>query len=264
MNKILVPVDFSEASSNALSYALHLLGAAPLEVTVLHVYHLMSTATLMKNIDGLLIKEANERMDELLAKVQPEHANVVFKRKIVKAQAVSAIVSLGDSDQYDLIVMGTKGASGFKEVFMGSVAGGVIANTSAPVVVVPADHAFRPLEKILLAVSDHPFSDVKTIEPLRKIASLHQSELKVLHIADQKSPQVEEALTALEDLNPSFAYVSGTGHISKDLNEYLNKDFSDLLCLIRRKKSFFNRLLNESVTLKQTFNSSVPLLVLHD
>jgi len=264
MIKILIPVDFSDTSTNALSYALQLFGSSPLEVTVLHLYGVESTALIMKNLDNVLVKDARQRMDKLLENVKKEHANVVFKSKIIKNYAVSTIVSLGDSGYYDFIVMGTKGASGLKEVFMGSVAGGVISKTSAPVLVVPANHTFRPLKKIVFAVSDSPFTNAKVIEPLRKIAMMHRSKIKVLHIPDKKTPQIDKALTAIEDLNPSIDYAFGTGDINKDLNEYLMKDFSGLVCLIRSKKGFLDRLLNESVTLKQTFNSPVPLLVLHD
>jgi|SRR6056297_1788107 len=265
MNKILVPVDFSDASSNALSYALQLFGTSDLEITVLHMYGVKSSgALLMKNIDGVLEKDAKEKMNELLNGMQKEYPDVVFKAKLTKSDAIPTIVAMGDRGDHDYIVMGTKGASGLKEVFMGSVAGGVVSKTTAPVIVVPQGHPFRPLEKIVFAVSDHPFSDAKVVEPLRKIAKLHQSNIKVLHIADKKTPQIEKALGAIEDLKPSVDYAFGTGNIDKDLNEYLMRDFSGLLCLVRTKKGFMDRLLNESVTLKQTFHSPVPLLILHD
>ena len=264
MNKILVPVDFSDASSDALAYAIRLFGASSLEITVLHIYGARSTALLMKNIDDVLEKDAKRRMDELLENVQKEYPDVVFIPKVTKSYAVSAIAALGDTGRYDFIVMGTKGASGLKEVFMGSVAGGVVSKTTAPVIVVPSGHSFRPLEQIVFAVSDDPFSDAKVIAPLRKLATMHKSKIKVLHIADKKTPQIEKALTAIEDLNPSVDYAFGTGDVNKDLNNYLLTDFSGMVCLIRAKKGFMDRLLNESVTLKQTFNSPVPLLILHD
>jgi len=264
MNTILVPVDFSDTSTNALSYAIKLFGSSPLEVTVLTIYGVESSALLMRNIDGVLEKDAKKQMGKLLKNVRTEYPDVNFKSKIVKSNAVSAIVSLGDSGNYDFIVMGTKGASGLKEVFIGSVAGGVISKTSAPVIVVPANHTFRPLERILFAVGNNPFSDDKVIEPLRSIASMHKSKIKILHITDKKTPQIEKALAAIEDLNPEVEYTYGTGDTNEDLNNYLMKDSSALVCLIRSKKGFLDQLLNESVTLKQTFESPAPLLILHD
>jgi nucleotide-binding universal stress UspA family protein len=264
MKTILVPVDFSDTSTNALAFALQLFKSSPLEVTVLHIYGVESTALLMRNIDGVLEKDAKQNINELLNGVRNDYPNVHFKTKIVKSDAVSTIVSMGNSGKYDFIVMGTKGASGLKEVFIGSIAGGVIAKTTAPVIVIPADYSFRPLKKIVFAVSNNPLSDDKIIEPVRTLAKMHKSKLKILHIADKKTPQVEKVLKAIEELNPEVEYTFGTGDTNKDLNDYLLKNSSDLVCLIRSKKGFFDQLLNESVTLKQTFNSPVPLLILHD
>ncbi|UII76500.1 universal stress protein [Flagellimonas sp. HMM57] len=264
MNKILVPVDFSETSANALLYAIQLFGASSSEILVLHSYDTRSSAALlMKNIDGVLEKDAQNKMDELMQKVQHKHPDVTLKPKIIKKQTVSAIVALGNSGDFDFIVMGTKGASGLKEVFMGSVAGGVISRTSAPVIVVPDDYTYRPLDEIVFAIGNDPFSNT-TVAPLKHLVKAHQSKVKVLHVADKRSTDLDVPLGHIGDLNPSIDYAFGTGDTNKDLNDYLMKDFAGLLCMVRAKKGFMERLLDESVTLKQTFNSPVPLLILHE
>ncbi|GAA3611941.1 universal stress protein [Flavivirga amylovorans] len=264
MNKILVPIDFSDTSLNALFYAVELFKRASLEITILHVYGTKSTALLMKSIDGLLHEDAQSSMNQLIEKLQKQAPEVTFKTKLIKNYAVSAITSLGNSGIYDFIVMGTKGASGLKEVFIGSIAGGVISKTSIPVVVVPTFYFYRPLNEIVFAISDNTFSNAKVIEPLRKIASIHDSKLKVLHISEDQKPNIQEALDHIGDLNHSVTYAFGTGNTNRDLNDYLEKNDVGLLCLIRSKKGFFDWILNDSVTLKQTFNSTVPLLILHD
>lgn len=263
MNAILVPIDFSEISFNALHYAIQLFREKPLKITLLHVYGARSTALIMKNIDSVLEKDAKRRMDELLEEVRQTYGDLEIDYRIIKNHPVTAISAFGNSGKYDFVVMGTKGASGFKEVFLGSVAGGVVSKTNIPVIVVPEEHSFKPLKEIVFAVSNDPFSDDQVVEPLRMIATLHDSHIKVLHIADEETPRIEKALKAIEDLNPSVDYAFGSGKTSEDLNEYLMKDFSGMVCLIRGKKGFIDRLLSESVTLKQTFNSPVPLLILH-
>jgi nucleotide-binding universal stress UspA family protein len=264
MNKILVPVDFSDTSLNALSYAIELFGRTTVEITVLHTYGASSSAFHMKSMDRILEEDAQREMEVLVKKVRKEEPDIALKTKIVKGAAVSTITSLGNSGAYDFIVMGTKGASGLKEVFLGSVAGGVISKTSAPVVVVPANYAYRPLDEIVFAVSDSPLSDASIVEPLRQIAKMRSSKINVLHVAEEETPNIQQLLSHIEDLNPSITYAFGTGNINRRLNDYLMKDDAGLLCLIRGKKGFFSRMLGESVTLKQTFSSPVPLLILHD
>ena len=264
MIKILVPLDFSATSSNALRYAIQLFGKSSLEVTVLHAFSSNPTTMSMKNIDRVILKDSKQIMEKILEKFHKEFPKVIFKTKILAAHAVSSITSLGNSGNYDYIIMGTKGASGLKEVFLGSVAGGVISKTSAPVLVVPDAHEFHHLDEVIIALGDTLLSDKKVIEPLKRLANLQKSKVKVLHISEDKTDSIKQSLKTIEDLNPSIEYAFGTGDTNQDLHDYVVLNDSRLICLIRGHKGFFNRLFKESVTLKQTFESPVPLLILHD
>jgi len=264
MIKILVPLDFSDTSSNALYYAIQLFQGSSLEITLVHVFSTNPTIVALKNIDSFIEQDSKQMMDELIAKVKKEYPDVILKFKILKEHVVSAISSLGNSGNYDFIVMGTQGATGLKEVFLGSVAGGVISKTSAPVIVVPTGYSFRHLDEIVLALSDNAISDATEADPLRIIARMHKSKIKVLQIEDKKLHDIEKALTIIEDLKPSVDHIFGTLDVNTDLHDYMIKNDASLLCLIRGKKGFLDRLLKDSVTLKQTFESPVPLLILHD
>jgi nucleotide-binding universal stress UspA family protein len=264
MNKILVPVDFSDTSLNALLYAIKLFGKSNTEFTVLNTYGTASTAFHMNSMDGVLEDDAKRGMEAFIKKVKKEEPDIDMEIQIVKNSAVSAITSRGNSGKYDFIVMGTKGASGLKEVFMGSVAGGVISKTNAPVVVVPTNYIYRSLDEIVFAVSNEPLSDATTVEPLRKLVNMHSCTLNVLHVAKDEKPDLDEILDAIDDLNPSVTYGFGTGDVNERLNDSIKDEDAAMLCLIRAKKGLFSRIFNSSVTMKQTFNSSVPLLILHD
>lgn len=264
MIRILVPVDFSKASKNALLYAVELFKNSPLSLTVLHIYGAKSSAFIMKNVDDVFERSAHENMEEFLGGIEKDYPDVVFSIEITKNYAIDAIAEMGDSGRYDYVIMGTKGTSGLKEVFMGSVAGGVVSKTKAPVIVVPKRYEFKSLDQVILAVGDDRFSEVEVIAPLRKLLAAHDSKLNLLHIAINEPPQIDDALAAIDDLNPAVTYVFGTGDTTSDLHDFMQTDDSDMLCLIRTKKEFFERLLNESVTLKSTFNCKVPLLILHD
>ena len=264
MIKILVPVDFSNTSKNALRYAINLFEGIKLEVTVLHVYGAQSTALMMKSIDGVLLDEAKRQMNTLIKALENERPLVIFKSRFAKNYAVSTISELGNSGEYDFIVMGTKGVSGLKEVFMGSVAGGVVSKTSAPVIVVPLDYTFDAIKNLVFAIGDNALSDPSVLQPLRQIAEHNDSSLEVLHISKQDLPELESSMESISDLKPKFTHKSGNGDLNQHLNVHIKNHNTDLLCLLRTKKDFFDRLFGGSVTLKQTFNSAVPLLVIHN
>ena len=109
MLRILVPVDFSDTSKNALRYAIALFEDSKLEITVLHVFGATSTALMMKSIDRYLIKEAKSQMSSLIKEMEAESPEVYFKSKLAKNYAVSRIAKMANSGKFDFIVMGTKG-----------------------------------------------------------------------------------------------------------------------------------------------------------
>ncbi|HBH24670.1 MAG TPA: hypothetical protein DDY13_14775 [Cytophagales bacterium] len=264
MIKILVPIDFSDTSLNALQYATDLFKDSMLEITLVHVYGAQSTALMMKSIDGILIRNAEDQISSVIKEMESKTSNVVFKTKLVKNYAVSRISDLGDSGNYDLIVMGTKGVSGLKEVFMGSVAGGVISKTSAPVIVVPLDYKFKSLDKVVFAVGDTKITNENSLAPIHKLVSAHQSELEILHFSKNGPIDLDQRYPSLTDLSPKFTHKNGDGDLNQHLNVHIQNNDTDLLCLLRTKKNVIDRFFSGSVTLKQTFNSPVPIMVIHD
>lgn len=264
MNKVLVPVDFSDTSMNALFYAIGLFRNSNVEITVLNTYAVHQSAGSLKSMYKILQENAQSDMDAFMKKVRKEEPDFALNPKVMEGESVSTISSLGNGGKYDFITMGTKGASGLKEVFMGSVAGGVISRTTAPVLVVPGNYKYSPLDEIVLAVSNVPISSEKVVEPLRKITKHCTCKVKVLHITEEKAANIDETLNVIKDLEPTVVYDSGTGSINTRINNFITEDNTKLLCLIRRKVGFFGRIFNDSVTLKQTFNSTVPILILHD
>ena len=264
MKHILVPVDFSDISMNALNYAIEMFKGQPLAVTLAHFYGTSKGgAFMMKNIDRVLEKEAEDSMNGLIKQMEKAHRDVSFIPKILPTDASSTICDMGNSGKYDYIFMGTKGASGLKEVFMGSVAGAVIAGTSAPVLVVPANYEFKPSSEILMTVGKDPVEG-SVVEPLIELLNITGDQLKLVHVLKNSEENKGAIPGKLESLVTEEEYIVGSGDLNKDLNSYIKEDDAQLLCMVRTNKGFFNRFFGGSVTLKQTFNSPIPLLVLHE
>jgi nucleotide-binding universal stress UspA family protein len=219
-------------------------------------------------MDRVLEEDAQQQMGTFLKKVKKAYPDLTFSTKIVHGNAVDNITAIGDSGDFDYIVMGTKGASGLKKVFMGSVAGGVISKTKAPVLVVPHDHAPQAVKEILFAISQTPYSDEAVLEPLRKMASICQAHINVVHVieeeAEEMTPDISELVAPIQDLNPTTNFIYEKEDINESLNGYIKERGCGILCLLRSKRGFLKKLFNESVTMTQTFNSSIPLLILHN
>jgi len=152
MKKILFPTDFSDNAANALNYALKIINRFETAyLTILHVYDVPNNVSPLVLVDGHLKNSAESEMNRVVNRIQPLLAEgIVLQTEIKRGATVSTIVDL--ADDYDLAMMGTQGASGLKELFLGSVANGVIKNTKTPVLVIPKAYGFKPIKNIALSL----------------------------------------------------------------------------------------------------------------
>jgi universal stress protein A len=142
--KILVPVDFSDCSASALSYAMQLNEKLGGDVDVLYAYeiptfvppHLM---VMMGDIDAPLSdhieREATVQLAAFLKKRGLDSKPNVSARTLLGPPALTILEAVGE-DGYDLVVMGTHGRTGLSRMVMGSTAEKVVRGSPVPVLTV--------------------------------------------------------------------------------------------------------------------------------
>jgi nucleotide-binding universal stress UspA family protein len=138
-SKILAPIDGSENSKRAFSYALYLSKNLKGEITVLHVAEAPPTVYLQsqKVLDELLEKYSKGRekvFDEYQELAGRE--SIKIKSELVFGDPGKEIIKFSLKNQSDVIVMGNRGTGRLKEMFLGSVSNMVIRDTKCPVLLV--------------------------------------------------------------------------------------------------------------------------------
>ncbi len=149
IRKILVPVDGSSASMKALQYAAHLaeLGASNAELVVVHVVEDVKQGGAI----GLQAKYGNVRLVEGFKKARREAAlkwlkqieeaarkkGIQIKSEVLDGDSkAEVIMDYARENAVDLIVVGSRGLTGFKRLLLGSVANAIVGNAPCPVMVV--------------------------------------------------------------------------------------------------------------------------------
>ncbi|MCF7567893.1 universal stress protein [Sabulilitoribacter arenilitoris] len=142
MKKIIVPIDFSEHSEFALKTAIKLAKKNNAEVYALHMLELSDTI-LTSSSDSqrpealFFLKLAEKKITEFLDK---DYLKGVKVTPIVKHFKVfSEVNDVAQKHEADLIIMGSHGASGVKELLIGSNTERVVRNANIPVLVVKND-----------------------------------------------------------------------------------------------------------------------------
>lgn len=142
-SKILVAIDGSEASMDAADYAIQMAREYNSELIALHV--ILSDLTIFgpnpPRHRNELKQEAQKYLDKLREKSNLDSNNSDKKiplrtELIASASAVGGIVGFAEKENASLIVIGTRGRSGFKKQLLGSVAAGVVTYAHCPVMVI--------------------------------------------------------------------------------------------------------------------------------
>ena len=139
MKKIIVPIDFSEHSEYALETAASIAKKHNSELIVLHMLELSNAVyTASRSSIGeeavFYLKLAEQKMSKFLDRLFLEGLEITPVIKHFKVfKEINEIV---DEQQIDLIVMGSHGASGVKEVIIGSNAEKVVRHSTIPVLIV--------------------------------------------------------------------------------------------------------------------------------
>ena len=268
MMKILVPVDFSDPAVLALAYAIEVAKSFKAELLILNTYEIHQGTETIISLNSALHEAAEKKMEALLDKIAVHAHGLSVDTIILQGFAPKTIVDTAEKNSSDLIVMGTTGASGLKEFFLGSTASSVIAQTQKPVLVIPEKCRPEGFENIVFAIGNDKVTSQSEVEPLLWFVREFASNLDVIHFGteDENPEEVADNLTFLDELNNyciTYAYGGKENRIEEQIQEFAIEKDADLICMIRQNKSFWQRLFSGSATEKQVFHSQIPLLILH-
>lgn len=182
MKKILVPCDFSEQAINAFRLAIDLSEQSRREVHLLHVVELpvMHDSMLMPTMafEATLLKELGDNAENQFRKIKEEYASEIpVITKVVFGSTSMMILDYIDEAEIELVVMGTKGASGLRELVIGSNAEKIVRRASCPVITVRKYTKLHNIKSIVFPNSlEHDQEDlvqhVKALQDFMK-ATLH-------------------------------------------------------------------------------------------
>ena len=164
----------------------------------------------------------------------------------------------------DMIVMGSKGATGLQRVLLGSNAVAVINNSTVPVVVIPEKAAFLPLKRIVYATDmDNYREEAKTIA---MFASLFDADLNLLHVLPDDSAREVDTGAIVDELMGLTNYkrisfeVLRSDDIAEAVDTFVTRTGADMLAMFTHHLDFYEKLFGRSVTRRLAFHTRVPLL----
>ena len=278
MKTILFPTDFSSAADGAFAYALEMARTLEAAITVLHVYY-------QPNLVGAILPNTLQEMyeDIELEEFENYRNEVPHLRRIAKArgrtdidikyvmhrgeEAVTSILRFAATEQPDMIVLGTKGASGLRELFVGSVAAEVLENAEVPVLVVPGGAVFDGrLDRIACGVAFDEYAQ-GAVRLCHQLARALRAELLVFNTntshTEGLSHRMELFREATQDLDGiTYHTVTGTSFEGATLG-FLRAQAVDLFAMVSKRRGWWQELFHYNKLKQFAYHGKTPILVLH-
>jgi len=276
MKNILLLTDFSINAQNAIDLALQFFKGGAYNFFILNVQKVSNygTSNLMastpkSSLYDSIIKNPKETLNKLITQLKETYSNEEYSFESIcdYDDFVSAVSQTVKSKSIDLIVMGTNGATGAKEVVFGSNTINVIRRVNAPVLVIPQDYKYKIPRSILFTTSGNEKFKEKPLSPLMHIISRFNLELNILTLEDENTNGIPiDKKVKMDDffdsINHSFYSIES---VPSDIaiDSFVQIKQVDLTSMIIDKESFLKRLISGSRTDEITYKSRVPLLIMH-
>ncbi|MEX0289193.1 MAG: universal stress protein [Flavobacteriaceae bacterium] len=278
MKNILLPTDFSENAWNAIFTALKLYSNIACKFYLLNAYE-PNTLNLLgrKSQERLgiiydsLAQHSQLELEKVLGYLEEHHQNTghSFETISVAETLEEAVEETVTSKDIDLIVMGTQGATGAKEVFMGSNTVKLLKSVkSVPILVVPSGHDFKSLKTFAFSTDFNKSYSKFELKTMLELAKHWQTKIQILHVAvefalnEQQKVNQEQLKERLKEVGMVIKNIEFEANVAHSLQNYLSENRVDLMALIRYQHSFWEKIIREAVVKKLSFHAKVPLLIL--
>jgi nucleotide-binding universal stress UspA family protein len=279
MKNILIPTDFSENAWNAVKYAIELYKNEQCNFYLLNTYtpniatsRFMASAV---NEERYTVENSSKKgLINLLNRIEKEYPDPAhihnFKTISSFSFLVDEVKELVNDYNIHIVILGTKGASGLAEVFMGSNAVRIIkAVKKCPVLAIPECFKYETPKEIAFATDFNRFYTVSELQPLIELAETFNATIRIVHVQTQI-----KALTELQQFNLNMLrrYLKTTEHyihtisevnsVSNTLEVFANELQVHLLAMLNYQHSYMERATREPIVKKIAFHTQLPLLVL--
>ena len=275
MKKILLPTDFSENSYNAIRYAVELFSHEKCAFYLLNTYtpilydneYLVYSAT-QPTLTEIYRNNSAKGLNRILKKIKKNFPNDEHEfHKISSFNILTdEIKEQVKEKEIDLIVMGTKGATGADEILFGSNTVQAIKKAKCPLLAIPSHFDFAEPKRILLP-TDFETDLPPLLEILKDIIDHYSSKINILHVyfgaelSEDQEKRKKALGTAFKDQEHHF-YSIADKSVPQAIYDFQEDNEVDMLVMVNNKHSFFENLLFRPVINEIGFHVKVPFLVI--
>jgi nucleotide-binding universal stress UspA family protein len=266
MKKILIPTDFSNQAFNAIRVGIKLAKKEGAEIILLHILDLPQEGSDSVNKGTpapqvMFFKNAAEEKLNNLA-LDPIFQGLTVSTSLILDRTSLGVTKSAENNNVDLIVMGSHGASGFKEYFIGSNTEKVVRTSNIPVLVIKGEVEDFKISDFVFA-SD--FSE-NMKEPFKKALAFNKVFGSKLHLLMVNTPNnfkathvAEELLQDITDKEYDLSIYNDI-NIEKGILNFSDRINADLIGIATHGRKGISHFFNGSISEDLVNHSSTSVL----
>lgn len=279
MRRLLVPTDFSADAMKAVTYSVEIARKAGAAIYLLHVVELVTDRirqpySLHDRLHDEIMTARRQELNTLREELIDAYPDLTIETKLANGNITTTILEHAEKLKIDIIVMGTQGAGGLKEVLWGTVTASIIRRTKIPVLAVPFEYQIKKPEAIVFATNQFEKNKL-LLKRFIELAGLFNTVVHVVIYLDEEisstldyhfsSEQMADYLLYLKQAYPDIKFsgeVLEGKNFEDAIEEYDSKNGVDMIAMVTYPKNSLERLLKISVTRKMALHSKIPVLAL--
>jgi len=278
MKSILVPTDFSKNSIRALKYVQILFAGMECNFYVLYVGTLLDTkrdTESFQETDESSGENTKGKLKELVKETRSHstEANHFFFPLHEYGFFIPTIKKHLEENDIDLIVMGTKGASGLKEKVVGSNAGDVITRVQCNTLVVPVQAALAKPREIVFPTDFNIFYSLKILRPMEEMVKLGKAQFRIMNALKEgdglnleQEKNKEYLLDFMNDTFPeNYSFHTITNEkVKRAIQCFAESRDVDMMVMVAKNLNFIQQVLFDSIVEQISFHTKIPFYVIHE
>lgn len=260
--RILVPIDFTNTTKKGLEYAIHIAKQGNHSISTIFVAPRSKAqgTKLKRRLKELAQEEDKSIHDQQLVafKESLEDSNFEFEDHLIRYGNISRRIMIESlENDYDLVVMSTKGASKLEEAFFATTTFNYLQIAAKPTIVVPQDWSLKNNENACIALRVDNFY-TKTCKQLIKISEKVGFNPSFITVVDKK----------IKNLNLTVGYKDSQYNIEvvehpspiETINKHIETNDISLLGLHFNPHSKIKSLTTPLASREFSYRSSIPIL----
>lgn len=290
VNRILVPIDFSDFSPRLCEYATSIAKKFNADILLFHTYFASAIETVpfsdSYTYNATVVEVLSEVEKNAKARIKELYYDIRNRLELEKVEGIevdyalsggtasSEILNLCDSYQPDLVIMGSRGETAGSTNLLGSVVSNVVEEAKVPILILSdqgEDVDLNNIDNIMYA-TDFDKADFRAIANLKYITEPYNMKVHCVHFEEEGDVDIMEK-HQMEVLKKYLKRTLGDSDVCckimekedkmKAIDKYIQENDIGMVAILARKHNLLQRIFFGQMSRKLFIKTHMPILIFH-